>query len=200
MRIAVLASGKGTNFEAIVSAQRRGEIKKAKVALLIVDKAYAPVRERARKHGIKELFVNPGDYKSRDAFDRELIKIIKRERIDLVVLAGYMRVLSPCFVRAFNNRVINIHPALLPAFKGVDAIARAWRYGVKITGVTVHFLDEKVDHGPIIMQKSIQIREGESQESLERRIHRMEHKIYSEVIRRIVEKKIKIKGRHVQSS
>lgn len=200
MRIAVLASGRGTNFEAIASAQIKGKMRNAKVVLLITDKEHAPVRERARRHGIKEIFVNPCDHKSREAFDKRLVKIIKAEHIDLVVLAGYMRILSPCFVRAFKSRIINIHPALLPAFKGVDAIARAWRHGVKVTGVTVHFLDEKVDHGPIIAQKSFHIREGETLESVEERIHRIEHKIYPEVITRIVEGKIKIRGRHVRSS
>jgi len=197
-KIAVLASGNGTNFAAIVSALKKKKISRAEVSLLITDKKNAFVRTRAQKYGIPDVFVDREAYSGRENFDRKLIRIIKAEKIDLIVLAGYMRILSPCFVRAFKNKVINIHPALLPSFKGTDAIGRAFRYGAKVTGVTVHFLDEKVDHGPIIAQKALCIKDDESLASVESRIHRIEHKIYPEVIENILSGKLKIKGRNVK--
>lgn len=198
VNIAVLASGRGTNFEAIVKAIKNKKIKGAKVGVLITDKKNAPVRSRAKRLGIKDIFVNPEEFRSRDNFDKELLRIMRKERIDLVVLAGFMRILSPYFVKKFKNRILNIHPALLPAFKGTNAIQKAYNYGVKVTGVTVHFVDEKVDHGPIILQKSLDIHQGESLAGLEERIHRLEHKLYPEAIKLFVERRLKIKGRYVE--
>jgi phosphoribosylglycinamide formyltransferase-1 len=196
--IAVLASGNGTNFEAIVSAIDKGKIKKAKVTVLITDNKYAFVRTRARKHRVREIFVDPKKYSSRNRFDRELIKIIRNARADFVVLAGYMRVLSPFFVRAYKHKIVNIHPALLPSFKGIHAIERAHAYGVTVTGVTIHFVDEKVDHGPIIIQGAVKIKENEPLEKLERRIHRLEHTLYPRAIKILVEGRIKVRRRHVE--
>ncbi len=192
-----MASGSGSNFEAIVRAVKKKKIKNAVVALVITDQENAFVRCRARRHGIKDIFVDPAGYKSRELFDRHLVRLIKNAGADLVVLAGYMRVLTPGFVKAFRNRVVNIHPALLPAFKGVNAIERAYRRGVKVTGVTVHFIDEQVDHGPIIAQKALEVRAGESLASLEQRVHRVEHRLYSEMIDHLLREKTKVKGRYV---
>lgn len=198
MNIAILASGRGTNFEAIVKAVKKGKIPQAEIKLLITDREDAFVRRRAKRFKIKDIFVDPKKFKSREDFDRFVVKILKKEKIELVVLAGFMRILSKYFVKQFKNKILNIHPALLPAFKGKDAIKRAYDYGVKVTGVTIHFVDEKVDHGPIIIQKSLEIRKGESLEKLEERIHRLEHKLYPYVIRLFVEGRLKIKGRHVE--
>jgi len=198
MNIAVIASGRGTNFEAIVKATKYGKLKRIKVKLLITDKKDAYAIIRARKYQIKDLFVDPKRFKSRRDFDKEIISILKKEKIDLVVLAGFMRILTPYFIREFKNKILNIHPAILPAFKGIDAIERAFRYGVKVTGVTVHFIDEKVDHGPIILQKVLKVRENEPLEKLEERIHKLEHQLYPEAIRLFAEGKLKIKNRYVK--
>jgi len=198
MNIAVLASGRGTNFEAIAKAVKKGEITQGKIKLLITDKEDAFVRERAKRFKIRDIFVDPKKFKSREDFDRFIVRLLKKEKIELVVLAGYMRILSSYFVKQFKNKILNIHPALLPAFKGKDAIKRAYSYGVKVTGVTIHFVDEKVDHGPIIIQKALEIKKGESLEELEERIHRLEHKLYPYVIRLFVEGRLKIRGRGVE--
>ncbi|OQX79015.1 MAG: phosphoribosylglycinamide formyltransferase [Candidatus Omnitrophica bacterium 4484_70.1] len=198
MNIAILASGRGTNFEAIVKAVKKGKIPEAEIKLLITDKEDAFVRRRAKRFKIKDIFVDPKKFKSREDFDRFVVKILKKEKIELVVLAGFMRILSRYFVKQFKNKILNIHPALLPAFKGKDAIKRAYSYGVKVTGVTIHFVDEKVDHGPIIIQKALEIKKGESLEELEERIHRLEHKLYPYVIRLFVEGRLKIRGRGVE--
>ena len=150
MNFAVLVSGNGSNLQAIIDATRKGKIKGA-LKLVLSDKAGAYALTRARKEGIRTvLFVNPGNFRSREDFDAELVSVLKKEKIDLVVLAGFMRILSPVFIRAFRNRIMNIHPALLPAFKGGHALKDALSCGVKVTGVTVHFVDEQVDHGAII--------------------------------------------------
>jgi len=198
MNIAILASGRGTNFEAIVKAVKKEKIPEAEIKLLITDKEDAFVRKRAKRFKIKDIFVDPKKFKSREDFDRFVVKILKKEKIELVVLAGFMRILSRYFVKQFKNKILNIHPALLPAFKGKDAIKRAYSYGVKVTGVTIHFVDEKVDHGPIIIQKALEIKKGESLEELEERIHRLEHKLYPYVIRLFVEGRLKIRGRGVE--
>jgi phosphoribosylglycinamide formyltransferase-1 len=195
--IAILASGKGTNFEAIAKAVKAGKLK-ANLKLLITDSENAFVRERAKKFKVKDIFVDPKKFKNRVDFDKEIAKILKKEKIDLVVLAGFMRVLSSYFVRKFKNKILNIHPALLPAFKGVNAIERAYNYGCKVTGVTIHFVDEKVDHGPIILQGVVKIKQGMSLEELEEKIHKLEHKLYPQVIRLFLEGKLKVRGRDVK--
>ncbi|MCM8830859.1 MAG: phosphoribosylglycinamide formyltransferase [Candidatus Omnitrophica bacterium] len=196
MNIAVLASGNGTNFEAIAKAIKKGYIK-ANLKILITDREDAFVRVRARKFKVKEIFINPKNFKSRLDFDKQIIKILKKENIDLVVLAGYMRILTSYFVKAFRNRILNIHPALLPAFKGIDAIKRAYNYGCKITGVTVHFVDEELDHGPIILQEAVKINATDTLEKLEQKIHNLEHKLYPKAIKLFIEKRLKTKKRLV---
>ncbi|MEI8011243.1 MAG: phosphoribosylglycinamide formyltransferase [Candidatus Omnitrophota bacterium] len=186
MNFAVLASGNGSNLQAIIEACRAGRIG-GRLAVVISDKADAYALVRARQAGVPGvLSVNPKDYPSREAFDLELVRLLKAENISLVVLAGYMRILSPAFVCAFSGRIINIHPALLPAFKGAHAIKDALAAGVDVTGVTVHFVDEEVDHGPLIEQVVVSLVPGDTLESLAARIHQAEHVLYPQVIDRVL--------------
>ena len=196
-KIAVLASGNGTNFAALAKAIKKQRLK-AKIILLITDKEKAFVRKRAAKLGIKDVFINPKEFSSRLNFDKEIVRILKKEKINLVILAGYMRIVSSFFVKSFNNKILNIHPALLPAHKGTNAISRAFKYGCKITGVTVHFIDKKVDHGPIILQETVEIKKGMNEKKLEEKIHRLEHKLYPQALKLILNKKVKVKGRYVK--
>ena len=195
--IVVLASGNGTNFQALVKAICKQKLK-AKIKLLITDKKNSFVCKRAKSLGIKDIFINPKEFKSDLAFDKKIVKILKKEKIDLVILAGYMKIISSFFVRSFNNRILNIHPSLLPAFKGTNAISRAFRYGCKVTGVTVHFIDEKIDHGPIILQETVEIKKGMNEEKLEEKIHKLEHKLYPQALKLILDKKVRVKGRNVK--
>ena len=197
MNIAVLASGEGTNFEAIVRNLRRGKLRGVEIKVLITDKKNAPVRRRAEKYKIKDIFVDSKSFLNREEFDAYIVKLIKQEKVDLVVLAGFMRILGPLFVNIFKNKILNIHPALLPAFKGVFAIRQAHTYGAKVTGVTVHFVDSGIDHGPIILQQALKIKEGESLGDLEHRIHNLEHKLYTKAIKLYVDGRISIRKRKV---
>ncbi|MBU1122783.1 MAG: phosphoribosylglycinamide formyltransferase [Candidatus Omnitrophica bacterium] len=197
MNLAILASGNGTNFEAIAQAVKKGYIK-ANLKILIVDKEKALARKRAKKMGVKDIFINPKEFTAGADYNKELVVVLKREKIDLVILAGYMRILTPYFIKSFKDKIINVHPALLPAFKGTNSIERAFCYGVKLTGVTIHFVDNKVDHGPIIIQEAIKITKTMSLNTLEKKVHQMEHKLYPFAIKLFVEKKIKKHGRNVK--
>jgi phosphoribosylglycinamide formyltransferase 1 len=194
--IAVLASGNGTNLQAIIDNIKKGALR-ARLVIVISDKKDAFALERAKKAGLKTLFCDPKNYGSREAYDAVVLSVLKKEKVDLVILAGFMRILSPFFVKSMKNKILNIHPALLPSFKGMDSIKDAYHYGVKVTGVTVHFIDEKMDHGPIVLQEAVMIRPGESLAGLEARIHRVEHKIYSEAIRKVLSGKVGVQGRRV---
>ncbi len=196
MNIAVFASGKGTNFSAIIRATKLGKIK-ANLALLVCDNPKAGAISRAKRAGIKVVLVERKDFATKKDFEAKISQHLKGHKIDLIVLAGFMRVLSPDFVRKYKNRIINIHPALLPAFKGAAGIKDAFDYGVKVTGVTVHFVDGQMDHGPIIMQKEVKIEEKDTLESLEVKIHRVEHKLYPEAINSFIRAKLRIEGRRV---
>ncbi|MCK9573450.1 MAG: phosphoribosylglycinamide formyltransferase [Candidatus Omnitrophica bacterium] len=197
MNIAILASGNGSNFEAIAKAVKCGYIKGC-IKVLITDKSNAFVRQRAKRNKIKDIFIDAAEFKSRQAFDDEIVKVLKKERIDLVVLAGFMRILSVNFVKRFQNRILNIHPALLPAFRGENAIKRALKHGCKVTGVTVHLIDEKVDNGPIILQQAIKIEKGETLKNLEKKVHSLEHKLYPLAIKLFTERRVKIRNRNVK--
>lgn len=196
MNIAVLCSGSGTNLQAIIDNVKSGYIP-AKIALVISDNKDAFALERAKKAEIETLALNPEDYTAREDFDKELIKNLKKRNVELVILAGFMRLLSSYFIKEYKNKIMNIHPALLPSFKGTRGIKDALQYGVKVTGPTVHFVDEYFDHGPIIAQKCVEVADNDTEETLLERVHKEEHKIYSEAIKLFVEGKLKLKGRKV---
>jgi phosphoribosylglycinamide formyltransferase 1 len=195
--IAIFASGNGSNFQAIVNAVKKGKLK-ARLKLLVCDNPKAYVLERAKKAGIEHLLVERRNYASKGEFEDAIIGRLKAEKIGLIVLAGFMRILSARFVRQFKSKILNVHPALLPSFKGARAIKDAFNYGVKVTGVTVHLVDEKVDHGPIIMQEPVALNPKDTLESLEKKIHKAEHRIYPEAIRIFVSGRLKIEGRNVR--
>jgi len=197
MNIAVFASGRGTNFGAIIRAVKRGLIK-ANLALLVSDNPKAGAIGRAKRAGIKVALVKKEDFTSQDGFEVKIIQYLKEEKIDLIVLAGFMRLLSPGFVMQYKGRILNIHPSLLPSFKGTQGIKDAFNYGVMVTGVTVHFVDEELDHGPIILQEPVKIKENDTPESLEKRIHKIEHRLYPEAIKLYAEGKLRIEGRKIK--
>jgi phosphoribosylglycinamide formyltransferase-1 len=197
MRFAVFASGRGTNLQAIIRAVKKGKIN-AELALVVSDNKSAYALKRAKRAKIKTVVVEAKNFSSRENYDTEIVKILEQENIDFIVLAGFMRIITPVLINKFRNKILNIHPALLPSFKGTHAIADAFDYGVRFTGVTVHFVDEKMDHGPIILQGLVKIKEDDTAETLEAQIHKVEHKIYPEANRLFSEGKIKIEGRKVR--
>jgi phosphoribosylglycinamide formyltransferase-1 len=195
--IAVLCSGSGTNLQAILTAARSGRIP-ARVALVISDRASAYALTRAHRSGAEAVHVDPRRYLTRAAFERELIRLCQHHRVRLVCLAGFMRILSPAFVRRYRGRLLNIHPALLPSFPGAHAIRDALAWGAKVTGVTIHFVDEAVDHGPILLQEAVRIEAGDTAERLLQRVHRVEHRLYPRAIRLVLEGRVRLKGRTVR--
>ena len=195
--IAVFASGRGSNFLAIAKAIRYRRLKNVNLALLVCDNPNAPVILKARKLKIKVAIVRPDIFASKEAFENRIRQHLRESKIGLLVLAGFMRMLGADLVRAYKNRIINIHPSLLPAFKGSGGIKDAFDYGVKITGVTVHFVDEKMDHGPVILQREVEIDKKDTLKALEEKIHKVEHKLYPLAIKLFVSKKLKIQGRKV---
>jgi len=196
MNIAVFASGNGTNLQAIIAAVDSGYIN-AQIGLVVSDKGDAYALERAKKVKIETLFMDPKIFKSKEDYDKAIVKYLKDKNVDLVCLAGYMRVLSAYFIREYKDRIINVHPALLPSFKGVTGVKDALDYGVKVTGPTVHFVTEKVDSGPIIAQSAVEVRGDDTEDSLRERVHREEHKIYPKAIKDFVEGRLEIKMRRV---
>ncbi len=186
--IAVFASGRGSNFAAIIKAAKKGKIK-ANLALLVCDNPQAGALKLAAKAGIKAVLVKK---------EAEIIRHLEKSKIDLIVLAGFMRILSADFVRKYKGRILNIHPSFLPFFKGAHAIKDAFDAGVKVTGVTVHFVDEKIDHGPIILQQAVKVGKKDNLGSLEEKIHKVEHKLYPEAIRLYLAGKLNLKGRKVK--
>lgn len=199
VKIAVFASGRGSNFAAIIRGIKKGTIK-AELRLLVCDNPCAGALAKAKRAGIRIALVKREDYPSKKDFEEAIARHLEEEGIGLIVLAGFMRMLSPEFVSRFRNKIINIHPALLPSFKGACGIKDAFDYGVKVTGVTVHFVDEKMDSGPIILQQGVKIEEDDNQVSLEKKIHRIEHRLYPEAIRLYIEGKLKPEGRRVKIS
>ena len=193
MNIAVFVSGNGTNLQAIIDAVSRGGIK-TEIALVISDNKNAYALERAKKARIETFVLSHKEFSSRESYDREIIKELEKKKVDLVVLAGFMRLLSPYFVKKYKNRILNIHPSLLPLFKGTHGIKDAFESGTKKTGVTVHFVDEKLDHGPIILQETVNVDADDTLDTLEEKIHKIEHKLYPEAIRLFVEGKLKVEG------
>lgn len=183
--IAVCCSGNGTNLQAILSAIRRRALK-ARISVMVSDNPRAHALARAHRAKIPAVVMDPRRFRSREAFDRALARVVDRAGARLIVLAGFMRILSPWFVRRYRGRILNIHPALLPAFPGTHAVRDALTHGVKVTGVTVHFVDEEVDHGPIVAQAAVPVREGDSVEGLHARIHRLEHRLYPRAIQGVL--------------
>jgi phosphoribosylglycinamide formyltransferase 1 len=194
-KIAILASGSGSNLQAIIDAVEQGEIQNGEVSLVISDRKKAYALERARKKNIPVSYFSPLNYSSREDYDRGLVTYLERRQIDLVVLAGFMRVLTPYFVLIFQHRILNIHPALLPAFPGEHGVQDALNYGVKVTGCTVHFVDEGIDTGPIILQEAVPVFEDDTTESLHARIHTVEHRLYPKAINLVLNDRVIIKGR-----
>ncbi|KRT72979.1 MAG: phosphoribosylformylglycinamidine synthase II, phosphoribosylglycinamide formyltransferase 1 [Deltaproteobacteria bacterium CSP1-8] len=197
--IAVLISGSGSNLQAILNASERGEIP-CRVGIVISNKADAYGLVRAEKHGVPTEVVDHRGFPNREEFDAKLVEIIRGNGAELVCLAGFMRVLTPVFVRAFPNRILNIHPALLPSFPGTHGPGQALSYGVRFSGCTVHFLDEGVDTGPIIVQAVVPVYDEDTVETLAARILVQEHRIYPMAIRLFFSGKLKIEGRRVRVS
>lgn len=196
MNIAVLCSGSGTNLQAIIDSVRSGYIP-AEIAVVVSDNKKAYALERAKAAGIETVALSLKDFKSREDFDKEIVKNLKSRKVGLVVLAGYMKLLGPAFVREYSNRIMNVHPALLPSFKGTSGVKDAIEHGVKVTGVTVHFVNEKLDDGPIILQRAVEVKSDDSEEALLERVHKEEHRIYPEAIRLFALGKLTIEGRRV---
>jgi len=197
MKIGILISGRGSNMAAIVEAVQSGLIPDSEVTVVISDKTSAEGLIKANERGI-ETFIITRKARAREEHDAEIIAELQKRNVELVCLAGYMRLLSKKFIRAFPNRIINIHPSLLPSFKGLDAQRQAIDYGVKVSGCTVHFVDEALDHGAIILQKPVEVKDDDTAESLSARILEHEHALYVEAVRRIAEGKIEIVGRRVR--
>jgi phosphoribosylglycinamide formyltransferase 1 len=196
MNIAVFCSGNGSNFQAIVDAKKKG-LFSAEIALMVCDNPDAQAVKRSEKENIPYIAISGKDFSSKEKLEQRIIDELEAKKIGLICLAGYMRLLSPAFVQRYAGKIINVHPALLPAFKGADAIGDAYKYGVKVTGVTVHFVTEDVDAGPIILQEAVTIEDGCTRETLAEKIHEVEHKLYPQAIKLFIENRIKVSGRSV---
>lgn len=196
-RLGMLISGSGTNLENIAARIEEGTLG-ARIAVVIsnVKEAYGLVR--ASQHGLKAVFVDPGSFPDRASYDRELVRLLRENDVELVILAGYMLMAGREMVEAYHHRMMNIHPALLPAFPGTSGVADALDYGVKVTGVTVHFVDEGLDTGPIILQEAVPVMEGDTVESLHQRIHEVEYRLYPKAIRYFCEGRLRVEGRRVR--
>ena len=196
LRLGVLASGRGSNLQSIMDAAAAGKIN-AEVAVVISDNKDAFALERARKAGIPALHVNPKNFGSKEEYERAIIKLLKEHNVKLVCLAGYMRIVGKVILDAFPNSVINIHPALLPSFPGLHGQQQAWEYGVKYSGCTVHFVDEGMDTGPIIIQAVVPVVDDDTADTLAARILEQEHIIYPKAIGLLAEGRLKLNGRKV---
>jgi len=195
-RIGVLLSGRGSNFEALAESVAASRIPNAEIAIVISNREGAPGIERAESRGIRTRVI-PSKGLERETYDRQVAAVLEEHKIDLICLAGYMRLLSPYFVAKFPNRVLNIHPSLLPSFPGLESQRQALEYGVKVAGCTVHFVDENLDAGPIILQSVVPVKDDDTEESLNARILKEEHRVYSEAVRIVLQGKYKIEGRRV---
>jgi phosphoribosylglycinamide formyltransferase-1 len=197
-RIGILLSGRGSNFEAIARQIDGGKLS-AEIAAVVSNVESAPGLQRARERGLN-VFCASSKGLSREAFDQQVIHVLEETRVDLVCLAGFMRLLSPSFIQAFRNRILNIHPSLLPAFPGLDAQRQALEYGVKVSGCTVHFVDEGLDSGPIVLQAVVPVLDGDTEELLSARILEQEHQIYPKAIQCVLDERIRIDGRRALQS
>ncbi len=195
-RIGVLLSGRGSNSEALADSVASGKIPNAEIALVLSNREAAAGIERAKSRGLASRVI-PSKGLEREVYDRLVVAALHEAKVDLICLAGYMRLLSPYFVAAFPQKILNIHPSLLPSFPGLEAQKQALDYGVKFAGCTVHFVDENLDAGPIILQSVVPVEDSDTEETLSARILRDEHKIYSEAVKFVLEGKYKIEGRRV---
>ncbi len=200
LRVAVLASGRGSNLQSVIDAIEAGTVQ-AKIVTVISNKKEAPALERARRHGLPNLFVDPKPYAgrpdSREAYDRELLDELGRHDVELVLLAGYMKIVTNVLVEAFANRMMNIHPSLLPSFPGLEVQKKAIEWGCKLAGCTVHFVTEGVDEGPIILQAAVPILDDDSADTLAARILVQEHRIYPRAVQLFAEERLRVDGRRV---
>jgi phosphoribosylglycinamide formyltransferase-1 len=200
LRVAVLASGRGSNLQAVIDAIA-AETVQAKIVAVISNKKDAPALERARRQGLSDLFVDPKPYAGRpdgrEAYDRELLDVLRRHDVELVLLAGYMKIVTKVLVETFTNRMMNIHPSLLPSFPGLDVQKKAIEWGCKLAGCTVHFVTEGVDEGPIILQAAVPILDDDSPDKLAARILEQEHKIYPRAVQLFAEGRLRVEGRRV---
>lgn len=201
VRVGVLASGRGSNLQAIIDAIEAGTLD-ARIVLVLSNKKDAAALERARKHGLTDAFLDPkpfaGQPDSREAYDRAVLDVLRKHDVELVLLAGYMKIVTSVLVKAYENRMMNIHPSLLPAFPGLDVQKKALEHGVKLSGCTVHFVTEGVDEGPIIIQAAVPVMEGDTPETLAARILVEEHKIYPKAVQLYAEGRLKVDGRIVR--
>lgn len=198
MRIAVFASGSGSNFAAIMEAAKAGRLKNIEVALLVCDRPGALVIERAEQESIPVFSFNPKEFTDKQAYEEMILEKLKDFQVDLIVLAGYMRLIGVTLLSSYSGRMINLHPSLLPAFTGKDAVGQALEYGVKVTGITVHFVDAGMDTGPIIAQKTVCVENGETKDSLSLKIQKIEHELLPEVIGWIADGRVELNGRKVE--
>jgi len=198
MRIGVFASGNGTNLQALIDTLHVPVEVPVEIVVVVSDRRTAYALQRARRAGIPTEIVRVQDYPTREAFDSAMSEVVEAYRVELLVLAGFMRIFQPAFVRKYAGRIVNIHPALLPSFPGMHGIRDALEYGVKVTGVTVHFVDEGMDTGPIIAQVPVFVEPDDTEESLAARIHAVEHRLYPEVVLAIAEGRVQIEGRRVR--
>ncbi|PKN38208.1 MAG: phosphoribosylglycinamide formyltransferase [Deltaproteobacteria bacterium HGW-Deltaproteobacteria-2] len=197
LKLGVLISGNGSNLQSIIDHIEKGSLR-AIIKIVISNNPDAYGIIRAKKHGIPVVILKHTNFKNKEDFDLELINILKSNNVDLVILAGFMRILTPAFLKAFSHKIMNIHPALLPSFPGIHGQKQAVEYGVKISGCTVHFVDEGVDTGPIIIQSAVQVFDDDTEETLAARILKKEHMIYPQAIQLFADGKIEIKGRKVR--
>jgi phosphoribosylglycinamide formyltransferase 1 len=195
-RIGVLLSGRGSNFVALADSVSASRIPNAEIALVVSNREGAPGIEKARERGLATRVI-PSKGLERETYDRQVVAALREVQVDLVCLAGYMRLLSPYFVTAFPQRILNIHPSLLPSFPGLESQKQALEYGVKFAGCTVHFVDENLDAGPIVLQAVAPVEDDDNEDSLSARILKEEHRIYSEAVKIVLEGKYKIEGRRV---
>ena len=196
IRLGVLASGRGTNLQSIIDAVE-GEKIDAIVSVVISDKQQAQALERARKHHITAIFLDPKPYSTREDYDEKIAEVLKQHAVDLVILSGYMRIVTSRLIEAYRNRMINIHPSLLPSFPGLRTQREALKWGVKISGCTVHFVNETLDQGPIIIQAAVPVQNGDTEDSLSSRILEQEHRILPQAIQYIAEGRLEVVGRQV---
>ena len=198
MNIAIFVSGNGSNLQALIEAEKAGALGKGRITLVVCDNPKAFALERAKKSGIKSVLFEKKDFSSREVFDKAVIAELDKAGIEFIVLAGYLRILSDSFIDKYRGRILNVHPALLPSFKGLNGIKDAFNYGVKLTGVTVHFVDRELDAGPVIFQGAVEIEANDTLDTLETKVHKKEHELYPRAVRLFVEGRLCVEGRKVR--